>query len=130
MSGFIGITTIMTEKTKRTMRRNNIHEPFKVPEGYFDNLTADIMSRLPDQPFQPVNAKREPRRRWITAAAAAVVVTVMSAVTFAAFSLPGNDSAAQGSAAAEPSASTESTVEDVMDYAMIDHQDLYAILTE
>ena len=112
------------------MRRNNIHEPFKVPEGYFDNLTADIMSRLPDQPFQPVNAKREPHRRWITAAAAAVVVTVMSAVTFAAFSLPENDSAAQGIAAAEPSASTESTVEDVMDYAMIDHQDLYAILTE
>ena len=125
MSGFIGITTIMTEKTKRTMRRNNIHEPFKVPEGYFDNLTADIMSRLPDQPFQPVNVKREPHRRWITAAAAAVVVTVMSA-----FSLPGNDSAAQGIAAAEQSASTESTVEDVMDYAMIDHQDLYAILTE
>lgn len=118
------------DKQNRKMRMNNIHEPFNVPEGYFDNLTTDIMSRLPEQPFQPISIKREPRRRWMTTAAAVAVVIVMSAVTYVTFSLSGNDGATQGVAAADPLVSSESTVEDVIDYAMLDHQDLYAILTE
>jgi hypothetical protein len=26
--------------------------PFRVPEGYFDNLTAQVMQNLPEQPKQ------------------------------------------------------------------------------
>ncbi|MDR1631876.1 MAG: hypothetical protein LBR97_03190 [Dysgonamonadaceae bacterium] len=41
------------------MKKNNITldsiektDPFKVPEDYFENFTADIMSKLPDLPVE------------------------------------------------------------------------------
>jgi hypothetical protein len=31
-------------------------DPFKVPEGYFDNFTSGLMSRLPERQPQPIKA--------------------------------------------------------------------------
>lgn len=92
--------------------------PFRVPEGYFDNFAAEMMQKLPEQPKQSLIVRLRP---WMYAAACLVAV-VFSATLY--FSAP--DSASQEVVAtATP---TDTYVEDVADYVMADNIDIYACL--
>lgn len=60
--------------------------PFRVPDGYFDNLTSEVMSRLPEKEKNAI-AQREPTRwervrPWLYMAAmfigAALIIRVAS----------------------------------------------------
>lgn len=41
------------------VRREN---SFRIPDGYFENLTSEVMSRLPEKNERPVNVKKQPTR--------------------------------------------------------------------
>lgn len=45
------------KKKQNNLEQFNGENPFKVPEGYFENLTTQIMSQLPEQPAQKEPAK-------------------------------------------------------------------------
>jgi len=47
----------MVMKNKKNLDQFKGENPFKVPEGYFENLTTQIMSQLPEQ-----SEKKEPAR--------------------------------------------------------------------
>lgn len=87
---------------------------FKVPEGYFDQLTAQVMQQLPEQQ----QAHRVHLRPWLYAAACSVAVLLMGVTYY--FHEQSSDEAVADS----------SYYEEVADYAMIDNVDIYACISE
>lgn len=93
--------------------------PFRVPEGYFDNFAAEMMRNLPEQPQQ----SKFVRLRPFMYAAACIVVAVLTATIFF---FPQHENAEQNMAAV--STTTDTYVEDMADYVMADNNDIYAYL--
>ena len=104
----------MTNEEKYLKERVGQENPFRTPEGYFDQFTANIMAQLPDR--QPVESKpvakkvSMPIRHWFYAAAcvAALVVTAFS------FHFHTVDDSQQQVAV------TESYIDEAADYMMLD----------
>ena len=94
--------------------------PFCVPDGYFDSLTAEVMQKLPEQPKKKGLVVR--LRPWMYAAACTVAVLFTATIYFFA---PENVN--QPQVAAVESA-TDTYVEDMADYVMADNIDIYACL--
>ena len=109
---------------KKTGKEN----PFRVPDGYFDNLASEVMSRLPEKE-KPVIAQREPTRwervkPWLYMAAmfvgAALIIRVAS---------PDRGSAADGMAADETEAQME-YINMAVENSMMDDYSLYVFLAD
>lgn len=102
---------------------------FRVPEGYFDQLTADIMARLPEREttveLKPA-AKRVFLRPLLAAASVACVALIAVGVYF-------NRNAAVVDAdeqvAAVSTIMSDSYIDDAADYMMMDHKDIYAYIS-
>lgn len=111
------------------MKREN---HFRVPDGYFDQLTASVMSRLPEQEQQPKQLRSYPRtpvpsypRILLYAAAVVAVAIVCVSVYFNRYVAP-REAEEPVTAAATVS---DSYIDEAADYMMMDHQDIYACLT-
>ena len=102
---------------------------FRVPEGYFDQLTADIMARLPERETT-VELKRAAKhvflRPLLAAASVACVALIAVGVYF-------NRNAAVVDAdeqvAAVSTVMSDSYIDDAADYMMMDHKDIYAYIS-
>lgn len=93
--------------------------PFRVPDGYFDSLTAEVMKNLPEEPKQGLLVRLRP---WMYAAAC--LVAVVFTATLYLMSPDGS-----GQMATTETANSDNTyVEDVADYMMADNNDIYALL--
>ena len=105
-------------------------QPFKVPEGYFDDLAMRIMTNLPDAekhgetPTVAVN-KHRTVRLWISAAAACLAVMVVATAL-----LFQQDSPQQVYKVQAAEMSGDRFVDEAADYAMIDNTDIYAYLED
>lgn len=75
---------LMKEEDK-LLKKIGTENPFRVPEGYFEGFTSDLMSRLPEK--EKTNVHREPTtwekvRPWLYMAAmfigAALIIRVAS----------------------------------------------------
>ena len=97
--------------------RMNGKNPFQVPDGYFDSLTAKVMQRLPEQPKRSLMVKLRP---WMYAAACIVAVLFTATVYF----FPSADTQQQMA-----TATVDSYIDDAADYMMADNLDIYACLT-
>ena len=121
----------MTNEELYLKNRITNDNPFRVPEGYFDRLTADVMARLPERqsenPKEEKTARRiQLRRLWLAAASVAVVAIVGTLVYFNRLN-PADTADKQVAAVAAPV--SDSYIDEAADYLMIDHQDIYACLT-
>ena len=124
-------------KIQRDINRTN---PFKVPEGYFDNLTRRVMDNLPEQENKKTVAKHQPAiikmAKWISAAAAVAVLlvcvkTFMPDTTEESTTDTANVTTAKNTDndVKEPEYVSEEEYEmEVMRYAMIDREDIYSYL--
>ena len=92
--------------------------PFRVPEGYFDSLTAEVMEKLPEEPRKGILVRLRP---WMYAAAC--LVAVLFTATLYLMSPE-----ASGQMATAETTTTDTYVEDVADYVMADNNDIYACL--
>jgi len=106
--------------------------PFRVPEGYFEQLTSQVMSQLPDKPSHDdvqagTRAKVVMLRRWLYAAACVAAIVVLS-LTFAFNNR--QDAADQRPLTATVSAVDNDYMDEAVDYAMIDNAEIYAYLAE
>ena len=99
-------------------------KPFRVPDGYFDKLTTEVMQQLqlPEQPKRSLTSKLRP---WMYAAACGVAVLFASTVYFFK-----PDYTQQQVATTIGTASTDSYIDAVADYVMVDNLEIYACLTE
>ena len=103
--------------------------PFTVPEGYFEQLTSQVMQKLPEAKAEkPALIKR--LRPWLYAAACVCVCVFIAAV---AFNNNNEEVRKQMRIATAEQKSVESYYsdsyyEDEANYAMVDNQDIYAYL--
>ena len=94
--------------------------PFQVPEGYFDRLSAEVMQKLPEQPKRSLTARLRP---WMYAAACGVAVLFTATIYFFA---PDN----QRMTTIANTTTIDSYVDEVADYVMADNIAIYACLTD
>ena len=98
--------------------------PFVVPEGYFEHLTADVMQSLPE---------RRPRAKtiWMRPvfyAAASVCALFVCATVW--LSWPKSSTMPQGQVAEVVQEPDEAFFDEAADYMMLDNQDIYACLSD
>jgi hypothetical protein len=141
----------MTNEEQYIQERLGRKNPFRVPGGYFDSLTAEVMSRLPEssdeqqlqqaashsgqqaecqsrqQNNQPSKSLLVKMRPWLYAAACLFVALLTATVYFIGPSTADQ----QVATTATPAAATaqESYVDEVADYVMADNMDIYACLS-
>ena len=107
------------------MRQNIRKEPFRAPEGYLDSFTADIMKRIPSE-AQPITmSQRRGRAVWYSAAC----ITLLLGLSAMAYLYMPDDKDMNIATQSTDSQQTYN-VDDVADYAMLDHQDIYEIISE
>jgi len=97
--------------------------PFRVPEGYFEGFTDQLMERLPERQPSPV-AKPALLYRlhpWLYAAVF-LLVAVMSVTLYM------HHADNQEQQLAQDATSADSYFEEATDYAMLDNYDIYACL--
>ncbi|MDO4164148.1 MAG: hypothetical protein Q4D56_07140 [Bacteroides sp.] len=111
------------------LRKVGTENPFRVPEGYFENLTSDVMSRLPEKESSAFRQK-EPTlwdkvKPWMYMAAMFVGAALIIRI--------GSASRADSSTDQVAVDETETEIEyinAVMDNSMLDDYSLYVYLTD
>ena len=105
---------MMIEEEKHLRETVGTRNAFRVPEGYFEQFTAQMMEQLPEQQ----KARTTMLRPWLYAAACTVVAVLMG-VTYYWHQNTADDMMADSN-----------YYEEVADYAMIDNIDIYACLED
>lgn len=100
--------------------------PFQVPDGYFEQLTQQVMQQLPER--KPQRSRLVALRPWLYAAACVVALFVLGTTTYHFRQQPADEPAPLASSAVSPA--DNSYIDAAADYAMIDNVDIYACLTE
>lgn len=107
------------------MKKQN---PFKTPEGYFDNFAADFMARLPES--EPVTVERTQPLKVVMLRPLLYAACLLS-ICFGGYLFGHNSEAeSQGAKAAETIAQHDQYVDDYLDCAMLDNGDIYACISE
>ena len=123
----------MTNEERFIEKNFGKKNPYRVPEGYFDHFTEQLLSQLPEQPAaEPVRHSRLKVLRPILMAAACLCIAIFSVTIYL-----NRSQDAPESAPVATTQSTNSTIneeEDYMDaaadYVMLDNADIYACLSE
>lgn len=114
---------MMTNEEKYISSKMGRENHFSVPEGYFDQLATQVMSRV-DEPVAKVTLLY--RLRPLLYAAACLCLFVFGATLY--FNSNGEKEEAMLTAATETT-TIENYLDEAADYAMIDNQEIYACLT-
>ena len=99
--------------------------PFRVPEGYFDQLTSQVMSQLPErcQKSRVISL-----RKWYYAAACVAAVAIMGFTFLFHQEAEGGEQPVVASV--ETNNIDNSYIDDAADYAMLDNSEIYAYLAD
>ena len=111
---------MMMKEETRIHELEGQQNPFRVPEGYFENFNERLLARLPQQ--QSRRVVRLMPRVWRYAAAIVVVMGVGSALYLNHKTTP--------SIAINDEVTQEEYYNEVLDYAMVDNMEIAAYLTE
>lgn len=98
--------------------------PFTVPEGYFESLTGRIMSNLPEE-SKVVAMPARKKSHWLGWASVAAAC-VAGIVVFSNMIHGGQECEMQAEATV---VYDQQYQEDMMEYAMLDHHDVYNYLS-
>ena len=108
--------------------------PFKVPEGYFDNLADRIMQNLPEKEAQVVpirNSFWSKKRVIAVAASVAVLIVGASGLLWNKEDpMPASASIAESKPMQFIQTDASSSIEQMADYAMLDNEDYYVYLAD
>jgi hypothetical protein len=108
--------------------------PFKVPEGYFDNLAANIMQNLPEKPAAreiPIRTFWSKKRIYAAAASIAVLIVGTGALLWNhSDKMTASPSIASSQTQQIMQADFSSSIEQMADYAMLDNEDYYVYLAD
>ena len=106
--------------------------PFKIPDGYFDQFADRLMEKLPEQQHKPILIRR---LRPLLYAAVFVGVLIIGA-TLAFKSIQKFDSQSNIALVTNEqdesllNAYSDTYIEDAANYAMIDNEEIYAYLAD
>lgn len=130
----------MTEEKDLLSKYANKRNPFRTPEGYFEQFATQLMEQLPEVPVAAEKKQEQPtlfrrlRPLWLAAAAVCGVV-FCTTVTLMAVRKHAQQTApvATQSTWTPQSAYTDFTEEELfeaMDYALVDNNDISMYLSE
>ena len=109
--------------------------PFRVPEGYFDTLTSQIMAKVEAEGVEARDIKTGKEKRaktvWLRPvlyAAASVCALFISVVAYQNYSEQNVATPAQN-VVANNQMVMDDYFDEAADYVMLDNQDIYACLT-
>ena len=109
--------------------------PFRVPEGYFDTLSSQIMAKVEAEGVAPRDIKTAKEKRaktlWLRPvlyAAASVCALFISVVAYQSHSDQGVAAPAQN-VVANNQMLMDDYFDEAADYVMLDNQDIYACLS-
>ena len=117
----------MTNEEYLNQRLGNPRNPFRVPDGYFDNFTQELMEKLPEQNAVLTIRRKPVVRAWMYAAAS-LVAAVFTLSAYFLFSQQEATPPAQLSASSTAVGISDAYVDEAVDYAMVDNHDIYAAL--
>jgi len=95
--------------------------PFKVPEGYFESFTNKMMQTIDENDAKRKKRAKIIKMRFITSAAAAVVIAFISVTCY--FTMEKEKEAVAQE-------QREQYIDDLCDYAMVKNADIYYCLAE
>lgn len=119
------------EYIKGKMGKTN---PFRVPEGYFDDFASQLMDNLPQRELRAIPVRRNLMMRTLRPvlyAAACLCIAIFS-VTVYFTKISGDNEVKTGNNVAAVhtnNVAAETYDEAVADYVMIDNADIYAYLS-
>ena len=128
----------MNYEEKEIQERFGKGNPFRVPEGYFDQLTDRVMAQLPEREQQAEQislSDRHPKSRlvalrpWLYAAACTVAVVVMG-LTFYSHDVAEEQPLASTSTTNTTTNTESQYIDEAADYVMLDNAEIYACLAE
>jgi hypothetical protein len=109
--------------------------PFRVPEGYFDTLSSQIMAKVEAEGVAPRDIKTGKEKRaktvWLRPvlyAAASVCALFISVVAYQSHTDQGVAAPAQN-VVANNQMMMDNYFDEAADYVMLDNQDIYACLS-
>ncbi len=134
----------MSIMDKKILNESGAEYPFKVPEGYFDNLTARIMDAIPEDDTETeknnniisINANKktetgglEKKRTWTKVLKIAASLAIVAAVSFKLIPFLTDNSVDTNSQIASADYFEEDQYsQDFMKYTMVDNSDIYDYL--
>jgi len=112
---------MITKEEQRIDELGGRNNPFRVPEGYFEQFDARLMARLPRTEKKAKEVRLMPRL-WRYAAAVLIIVGVGSAIVW--------NRQSSAPIAYNEDVEMEEYYNEALDYAMVDNMEIAAYLTE
>lgn len=112
---------MITKEEQRIDELGGRNNPFRVPEGYFEQFDARLMARLPRTEKKAKEVRLMPRL-WRYAAAVLIIVGVGSAIIW--------NRQSSAPIAYNEEVEMEEYYNEALDYAMVDNMEIAAYLTE
>lgn len=127
---FITFTNMKAEE-KDLERRFGKQQPFRVPDGYFDNLAANIMDKIPEElPAMTPRVSLWRRLRPAVAVAASVCAVMFSVLLFMDKPKEARPTLVHNTSVKNSSTDSYTTLDVAADYTMLDNDDIYAMVSE
>ena len=126
--------TNMNEEEKLILEKFGKETPFKVPNGFFDDFTKDLMAKLPEQ--QENAPKKRPaaiiRRMSVIITSAAVFIGVCILAVSYLLQKPEQPVVAKQAKDnhIENINNTYNSIDEAAEYTMLDNEDIYAYVSE
>lgn len=119
----------MDSEDKFLLEKFGRKSPFKVPDGYFENLPLRVMEALPDAEASVIVPPQSfwRRHKYAVAIAACVCVLVTGVITRFCIQSSTEEQFCSNSICGSTS---YSSVDDVADYLMMDNNDIYAMMSD
>ncbi len=121
---------------KKILKQFGRENHFTVPDGYFDTLTSRIMSNIPDEETKIISITPKHKTNWIKWTG--LIAACMAGAVIGIFTLEQTEkesnnqpytSSAQAVSTQIGSNYQENYQEEMLDYAMVDYNDVYNYLS-
>lgn len=127
--------TNMNEEEKLILEKFGKETPFKVPDGFFDDFTKDLMAKLPERQEDASKKKRSAaiiRRMSVIITSAAVFIGVCILAVSYLLQKPEQPVVAKQAKDnhVENINNTYNSIDEAAEYTMLDNEDIYAYVSE
>lgn len=119
------------KEEKNILKRCGKNNPYTVPEGYFDTLSVRVMANIPTEEVKIIRITPQHKPIWIkwTGLVAACMAGALICINVYDYSNQSRKTQLMSNAPTTEKTYDEQYQEEVLDYAMVDYNDVYNYLS-